>query len=229
MAGTFGLAYSNGSLNITIFDTDNMKPSTVCVTILGSFFFPVVQGGTSASLPINVHPSIQDQVINVKVSAKGFFSETMNIGGFKSNQPIEAFSQSDGTPMVAPFGPGSKGFLSTYWTNSAVQTEFATVDLATIIGLLTDTVYRVLIPYLTNNANPLIQMTPQELATVSDVTKNILPHISTTMDNAVQLDASGNVIGQDLHYAHYVGSQEAAKSAVDNYVHDLMTIPGIMD
>jgi hypothetical protein len=226
--GSFGLSYSNGVLVITLFNAPTPAPTTVCVTILGSFFFPVVNGDT-ASLAINVHPSIADQLIDIKVSAKGFFSEMMNIGGYKSNQPIEAFAQADGTPMVAPFGPGSKGFLSTYWTNSAVQEEFATVDLATIIGLLTDTVFRVLIPYLTNQANPLIQMSAQELATVSDVTKNILPHISTTMDNAIQVDASGNVIGQDLHYAHYVASQEAAKSAVDNYVHDLMTIPGIMD
>lgn len=215
----FTLAYGAGVLTATL----NLAPATlpsVTFIVAGKTYTatPTTDGKgiTTATLALQVHPSITQGTVNAGVSAGGFVSNSINIGGNGSQTTIQAYTDAN---SIAHVTPTSKAYLAEYWS-STVSPSYQGADIATSDSLLMDTVFNVILQALTGGTTPLVTLTANQQSTYSDMKTNVLPALVTTLDEAISKS--------DVHYQQYSADMKATKTALNNYASDLLNIPNLL-
>jgi hypothetical protein len=210
-----------------ILDNPPDTPPTSCTITVAGTEYTATLTNNEATMTVNVHPSVVDQAIPVMVSSTGCVSGNATFGGTRADIRLQSFTPQGSTiPTIAPAGVGSKPFLANYW-NSTVPQSYTEADVATALGLLMQTVYGIILPSLTSGTNPLIALDDNQKNAVKDIVNNILPYIPTTIENAAPVPTNGQPQTYDVHYQSYMQDMQASKTAFQNYMNDIQTIPNL--
>lgn len=213
---------STATLTATLNDPPSTPPTSVTFTVAGNTFTAPLSSGT-ATLTVDVHPSVAPFAVPVSVAATGVVEASVTFGGAaQAPVQLQCVPLVGGTvPTVTPCGAGSEAFLQGFYA-SGISPSRQPGDIATADSLALQTLFGRVIPALTGGASPLLTLTTDEQNAVNDVVANLLPALPIDLANAYP---SGGTKAQP--YAQYVTDQQAAAQAFAAYAGDLKTIPGL--
>jgi len=203
--------------NVTI--AINGADETVALTTVAPF---------TATLTVNVHASLVNAPITAAASAASCAtSRPMNIGG-STQSPVatQVYTPTGGVPTVAPTGAGSKGYLQAYYTGLMAPAQ-EVADLATLVGMLTQTLYGVVLPALTSGATPIVTLDADAKNALTDITNTVLPSVKTTLENAAPQPAAGAAQTFDIHYGAVRADYPTVAQALGGFATDMATIPNL--
>lgn len=214
----------NGQYTITatLNNPPATPPASCTFTVAGQTSTAPIAAG-KATLTVSVHPSIVNQSISITASATGCVSGTVNIGGSKTDIGLQAFTPTGSTiSTIAPIGTGSKGFLQSYYALSPATLYALLADIGTVVSILTDTMFNIVIPALQKTTWAPIALDANQTNTFSDIKTNVLPNLYTTLENAYP---SGGT--KQLQFSDYEADLSKSYKAFQNYMSDLQVIPNL--
>lgn len=217
-------ATPNGQYTITatLSNPPATSPTSCTFTVAGQTYTAPISAN-QATLTVSVHPSVANQSINITASATGCVSGSTNIGGSKTDVGLQAYTPTGSTiPTIAPVGTGSKGFLQSYYALSPATIYKLIADIGTVVGLLTDAVFNIIIPALQKSTYAPISLDANQTNTLNDVKTNVLPNLYTTLENAYPSGGS-----KQIQYADYETDLASSYKAFQDYMSDLQAIPNL--
>jgi hypothetical protein len=232
----FTFSYGNGVLTATLNSPPSTIPTNCTFTVCDQTFTSAIKSATigtpsvttySATLAINIHPSVLNQSINVSVTATGCVTGQIDIGGTQNNITLQVYTPTGGTLTVAPTGTGSKAYLAIYWSGQAVSQAYSLPDITSILNLLTHTVFGVMLPSLTSGTTPTITLTANQKNGLTDLTNNVIPYTSITLEDIAPVPSNGQAQSFEVHYEQYRQDIQPTKQALQNYADDLASIPNL--
>ncbi|MCF8566924.1 hypothetical protein LLE49_19580 [Alicyclobacillus tolerans] len=239
------LTNTSGTITATLNNPPATPPTSCTFTVCGQTYTETVTNGT-ATLTLQVHPSVANQQIDVAVSTTGCVDGVINIGGSSTDVSLQVIAPSGGTPTVGPVGTGAVRYLQTFYAINNTTIEALMVNASTGINLLLEMAFvkqmaamrliQSMATYLqglaTNPWAPSTQdksdLTTIDIAananennTVQDLLANVIPQQWTTLANAYPSGAT-----KQMQYNAFVANFETGASNVSEFMQALATFPG---
>jgi hypothetical protein len=189
--------------------------------VLGQAFTVPVTNGVAA-LTVAVHPAAASQRVDVQVQADGYAPVTVKIGGDGAGIALQAYTDDAGVVHVAPT---RKDVLVGFYA-SHVQTATVIPDLSTETGLLMQAVFGLLLPAAAQSR--LVLLTDDQKNAMDHIAANLLPCMTTTLDNAAPAPVDGADTPLDFRYQRLTTDRQTAAEAFRLYAHDVNTIPNLI-
>lgn len=202
----FTVAGGGGTLTATLeaYTSTTMPAVTFVVggqTFTATAATDATTGVITASTPLTVDASAQMFQIPVTISADGFVTLTVNIGGTQPN-PIKTVLVSGSAPTVVPANVADyQAYLFSQFPNLYVA-----LQMAAATQHLSYDMHRIACAGLTAG------MTANQQTTFNDLTTNLFPDLVLTLETAQTTSAAlyGQVKSSILHFASLQGQMNAA-------------------
>lgn len=179
---TLAVAEASGVYTVTA--TLNNPPATpptdATFTVAGATYTEAISSNT-ATLALQIHPTIAGQQVTVSVSATGIVGASTTIG---TAQPLigqQSWTDSSGVNWVGPGGAGSTAYVmgaNAATVSQADQANAIAVALGEVLHLLHDKI----VPALQAATYTPLALTADETNALNDLTANVIPTIVTTLD-----------------------------------------------
>ena len=218
-------APSNGAVTLTatLNDPPATPPADVTFTVAGNTFTEAFANGT-ATLTVDVHPSVAQFAIPASVAATGCVGAQTTFGGTQQAPvALQCAPLVGGTvPTVTPCGTGSLAYLQNFAGASSIPAEHVLGDVATADAISLDALCG------TNGALAALQAagiwkpTTAQSAGLAWVRTNVLPSLPVTL--ATILDSSGHPVQPAAQFA---ADQAAAATAFGNFAQWVATMTNL--
>lgn len=174
----------NGTVTITatLNNPPSTPPSEVTFSIGTSTLTSILSNG-QASITLQIHPSVQNQNIQVSVSATGCIGTSTNIGGNQSGVFVQVVTPIGGIPTVGPASNVAVEYLQQYYAVNQTTVEALLTNTFTAINILFDTVFNVILPSLQNTSYTPISLSANQQQAVSAIKSDVLANLVTTLSN----------------------------------------------
>lgn len=187
-----------------------------------------VSSSHTATYAYTVHESLQKVAVPIVYSAKNTAGKTVfTSSGRGLTIGVQAVASSgSSTVEIAPTGTGSKAYLRAYWMGLSPETQIAVLTQALQNLMLTTAITNRLltekiIPMLEASSYSALSLSSAESAAIKNWSTNVQSNLVGWAD---LLDSSGNPIAP---YSELQAQAPTILKAMQNYSHDVATLPGL--
>jgi hypothetical protein len=208
---------------VTVTATLNSPPATppasATFTIAGKQITAVLGGSPlTATLQVQVHPSVAGGSIPVTVSAQGCVGASIDLG--TPGVPNDVL-QLVGTAQPYLVAPTHKAWVRQWAFGALAEDPMAQIvtalqDLYTATSLLLQIVVSKVLPTITAASYSPLALSQAEQQSLSSLQTNVLPNALATLENLTTLAIYDELVSQSPAYAQAAQAYQQALAAVPN-------------